>query len=64
MQTTVEPEPEFVKPALHTHLTAFVVGSCVQVAFESHPPLLTWQLSETSVMKGKNEYWLLPKGFM
>ena len=48
--TQTAPEPVLLKtyPVLQMHFTTLVVASCVQLAFESHPPLLTRQLSVIS----------------
>ena len=45
VQITLEDEPVFVYPVLQVHCGAFVTASCEQIAFESHPPLFTLQLS-------------------
>ena len=41
-----DPDPMSVKPMLHVQITAFVVALCEQVAFGSHLPLSTKQLSK------------------
>ena len=46
LQVTLPSVPTFVNPVLQTHLTANVSPSCKQLAFESHPPFFTRQLSE------------------
>ena len=45
VQMILEEDPVLVKPVLHAHFTAWVVRSWEQVAFGSHPPLFTRQLS-------------------
>lgn len=45
VQLVLASVPKLVKPVLQVHLTSFVVASCEQMAFFSHPPLLTRQLS-------------------
>ena len=45
VQVTFDAEPVLVYPVLHVHTTALVLFSCEQIAFASHPPFFTWQLS-------------------
>ena len=48
LQSPWRPAPVSVYPLLQVHFTELSPVLCEQTAFESQPPLFTWQLSTTS----------------